>query len=118
MVLKEEVFSLLRSLFRAHKKFLPPEMKRLGDAYVRSEFRLHKSATNPNHITQFMTEWRNYLHHIESVAATTGKEQSVKFGRSLPKVEELDDEKKMTLTRLQNEATLAGRSIPGSGNNQ
>jgi hypothetical protein len=116
MVVKEEVLSLLRSLLRAHKKFLPSEMRNLGDAYVRSEFRLHKSASNPNHISQFMTEWRNYLQHIEASAASN--DQNVKVGRNLANIEVLDEEKRETLSKLQNEATRAGKIVPDSEGNQ
>ena len=115
MVVKEEVLSLLRSLLRAHRKFLPSEMRSLGDAYVRSEFRLHKSASDPNHISQFMTEWRNYLNHIE--ASAESKEQYVKFGRSLTNIEGFDEEKRGTLLNLQIEATRAGKIIPDPESN-
>ena len=84
-------------------------MKQLGDAYVRSEFKLHKSATNAHHIDQFMSEWRNYLEHIQSTA-NEKKAGDAKFGRSLSlDVEKLDQEKQMTLAKLKEEAFQAGR---------
>lgn len=36
-------------------------MRKLGDDYVKSEFRLHKSSTNSDHIDKFYVAWRNYL---------------------------------------------------------
>eukprot|EP00956_Cyclotella_meneghiniana_P005130 scaffold6407_cov78-Cyclotella_meneghiniana.AAC.5 len=47
------------------------EMRQLGDAYVKSEFRLHKSTTKPELLEQFFTEWDKYLLHIEQ----TGRKQ-------------------------------------------
>jgi hypothetical protein len=44
-------------------------MKLLGDTYVKSEFRLHKSA-KPEQVVSFFTEWDKYLEHI----TRTGRE--------------------------------------------
>lgn len=71
-----KALSLYKSILRAHDKFLPREMRQLGDAYVKSEFRLHKSA-KPEQTTLFFTEWEKYLQHIER----TGREnQSMEVG--------------------------------------
>jgi hypothetical protein len=40
-------------------------MKELGDTYVKSEFRLHKTA-KPEHVQSFFAAWRSYLEQIES----------------------------------------------------
>lgn len=40
---------LYRRILRVHRK-LDPEMRVLGDSYVRNEFRAHKTAENPLHI--------------------------------------------------------------------
>jgi len=52
---------LYRRLLRAHRKYLPNQMRVLGDEYVRSEFRAHQKIDNPVHIvrpnTQSMWEW-------------------------------------------------------------
>ena len=92
-------------------------MRSLGDAYVRSEFRQHKSASNPNHISQFMAEWRYYLKHIETSAASA--EQNVRFGRNLSNIniEDLDEEKRGNLAKLQEEASRAGKTVPDSRSN-
>jgi hypothetical protein len=55
---------LYRSIFRAHKE-LPLPMKELGNAYVRSEFKLHK-ASKPEFLNQFFEEWEFYLQSIKS----------------------------------------------------
>jgi hypothetical protein len=41
---------LYRRLFRAHRKFLPREMRLLGDEYIKTEFRAHRNVENPVHI--------------------------------------------------------------------
>lgn len=41
---------LYRRLFRTHRKFLPKEMRLLGDEYIKSEFRAHQNIENPMHI--------------------------------------------------------------------
>lgn len=41
---------LYRRLLRTHRKFLPPEMRVLGDEYIKSEFRAHRAVENPMHI--------------------------------------------------------------------
>lgn len=40
---------LYRRILRVHRK-LDPEMRVLGDSYVKKEFRAHRSAENPLHI--------------------------------------------------------------------
>ncbi len=44
---------LYRRLLRAHRKFLPREMRLLGDEYIKSEFRAHREVENPVHIVSF-----------------------------------------------------------------
>ncbi|KAI1130684.1 hypothetical protein F5Y10DRAFT_234985 [Nemania abortiva] len=56
---------LYRRLLRAHRKHLPPEMRVLGDAYVKTEFRLHRNVDNPAHLIGFLTEWQLYAQTIE-----------------------------------------------------
>lgn len=41
---------LYRRILRVHRRKLDPEMRLLGDQYVKSEFRAHKTAENPLHI--------------------------------------------------------------------
>lgn len=41
---------LYRRLFRTHRKFLPNEMRLLGDEYIKHEFREHQKTDNPMHI--------------------------------------------------------------------
>ncbi|OQE26457.1 hypothetical protein PENSTE_c005G05415 [Penicillium steckii] len=55
---------LYRRLLRVHRK-LDPEMRVLGDSYVKKEFRAHKNAENPLHIIGFLTEWQLYAQKLE-----------------------------------------------------
>ncbi|KAF8344744.1 hypothetical protein F5887DRAFT_1272320 [Amanita rubescens] len=54
---------LYRRLHRAHR-FLPYEMRSLGDNYIKAEFRRHREATNPVHIMGFLTQWKIYLDEL------------------------------------------------------
>lgn len=44
---------LYRRLLRGHRKHLPPEMRLLGDEYVKAEFRAHRGVDNPIHIVSW-----------------------------------------------------------------
>lgn len=43
---------LYRRLLRAHRKFLPGEMRLLGDEYIKAEFRAHRKVDNPAHMVR------------------------------------------------------------------
>ncbi|KAK5663432.1 hypothetical protein OQA88_3861 [Cercophora sp. LCS_1] len=47
---------LYRRLLRAHRKFLPAEMRLLGDEYVKAEFRAHRDVENPVHLVGLFFE--------------------------------------------------------------
>ncbi|KAJ5634441.1 Succinate dehydrogenase assembly factor 3 [Penicillium herquei] len=55
---------LYRRILRVHRK-LDPEMRVLGDSYVKKEFRAHRTAENPLHIIGFLTEWQLYAQKME-----------------------------------------------------
>ncbi|TKA75530.1 Succinate dehydrogenase assembly factor 3, mitochondrial [Friedmanniomyces simplex] len=56
---------LYRRLLRSHRKYLTPELRVLGDEYVKSEFRAHRDTENPVHIVGFLSEWQRYAQMIE-----------------------------------------------------
>lgn len=76
---------LYRRLLRSHRKHLPPQMRLLGDEYIKSEFRAHRDIENPVHIVSqskriskivvcctykiiqigFLTEWQMYAQKLE-----------------------------------------------------
>ncbi len=51
----KNVLTLYKAIFRLHRS-LPPELKAIGDAYLRQEFKQHKDA-EPAHAVVFMQEW-------------------------------------------------------------
>ncbi|KKA26708.1 hypothetical protein TD95_004740 [Thielaviopsis punctulata] len=56
---------LYRRLLRAHRLYLPTEMRLLGDEYVKAEFRAHRELDNPAQVIGFLTEWQMYLQQVE-----------------------------------------------------
>ncbi|EIM90938.1 ACN9-domain-containing protein [Stereum hirsutum FP-91666 SS1] len=54
---------LYRRLLRAHR-FLPVEMRSLGDDYIKAEFRRHKEVDNPVYIIGFLSQWKRYLDEL------------------------------------------------------
>eukprot|EP00461_Guttulinopsis_vulgaris_P003475 UN03476 len=53
---------LYRSILRAHR-YLPPDMRMVGDVYVQEEFRAHRNA-KPQHLQPFYEQWIGYLGHL------------------------------------------------------
>lgn len=50
---------LYRRLLRAHRKFLPHQMRTLGDEYIKAEFRAHRQVDNPQHLVGPLDRQRN-----------------------------------------------------------
>lgn len=108
---------LYRNILRAHKRYLPFEMKALGDSYVKSEFKLFKSVTNEGQLDQFFNGWNQYLEEIlktartkETVSAGSLKpsEGTMSFGKHLPPDIDLSDEQKRQLEKLKEETSRVG----------
>lgn len=91
--------TLYRSILKAHKKFLPTEMRKLGDTYVKNEFKQHKDTTNPEYLRQFFMGWSQYLEILQK------KNQGSKIGISLDRSfnEVLNEDQKEKLKQLQDE---------------
>lgn len=70
--------SLYRCILRAHRKYLPPDARFLGNKYVQQEFRLHRNIKNPLHLIGFIDSWKDYLKGIENYAWKEYKIESVK----------------------------------------
>jgi hypothetical protein len=103
--------TLYRSLLRAHKQHLPAQMKELGNAYVKSEFKLHRTA-KPEQVERFYKEWDGYLQQILQTArahdvARSGMDAlvAVSYGKDLPPDLELTGEQLEQLGRLKEETT-------------
>lgn len=95
---------LYRRILRVHRQKLDPEMRILGDSYVKSEFRAHRGTENPLHIVRlplvgleigwwggeanagsgqigFLTEWQLYAQKIEGDAWSGDKLDKAKLDK-------------------------------------
>ncbi|KAJ3994804.1 hypothetical protein F5050DRAFT_1574896 [Lentinula boryana] len=63
---------LFRHILRSHRN-LSPEMRSLGDDYVKAEFRRHRAVTNPIHIIGFLSEWKLYLEGLPAAKDGDGE---------------------------------------------
>ena len=62
---KKFALKLYKGILRAHQR-LPLEMRKIGDEYVRNEFKLHKKAET-QHLQGFFKQWLQYLQHMSTV---------------------------------------------------
>ncbi|VVT55399.1 uncharacterized protein SAPINGB_P004577 [Magnusiomyces paraingens] len=83
---------LFRRVLRAHRK-LPPDVRYLGDEYVKSEFRAHKDIDNPLYIVGFLTQWQKYA---ESIEGDTWKQDKL----DMEKLSKMSDEQLVQLYEL------------------
>jgi len=117
---KATALLIYRSILRLHARHLPDDMRAIGDAYVRSEFKLHKNVTNDQQKSQFIQGWKSYLATMkQSVEAqerlksrnlvVDQKEESnsdelQKFGSHMPPELTLSDDQRNNLQKLKQEA--------------
>lgn len=125
---REYALRLYRNILHAHKKYLPAEMRSLGDSYVKAEFKLHKNTTNTSQLNEFFQAWEQYH---EQIISTARREESMAigslersggertglddggtfgsgFGQDLPAGMELSDEQTEQLAKLEAEARKVG----------
>mmetsp|Transcript_6112 Transcript_6112/g.9343 ORF Transcript_6112/g.9343 Transcript_6112/m.9343 type:complete len:132 (-) Transcript_6112:47-442(-) len=122
--------SLYKNILRAHARYLPHEMKQLGDAYVKAEFRLHTKA-KPEQLEGFFAEWDKYLIHVERIGREkqlvdaalidaapqqqhgNNANQTINrkkgFGQDVPGDVPFNDEQKEQLQKLREEAINAAK---------
>jgi len=108
--------TLYRSILRAHKQHLPTRaMRDLGNAYVKNEFQLHKTA-NAAQVERFFTEWDQYLQQLLTTARARQVSQAtdnaldpnaLEFGRHLPPDVSLSAEQQAQLEKLRKETESA-----------
>ena len=92
-------FSLYRQILREHRH-LPVVMRKLGNEYVKSEFKLHKTA-KPAQLLQFINAWESYVKHLGSNrSASVG----VDMDRTLKST--MSEEQRQKLLELKSQATL------------
>jgi hypothetical protein len=66
---------LYRAILSSHRRKLPAEHRKLGDAYVKEEFRAHKDAA-PGFVKTFMDEWSTYLVTLQQQEGNFGAHMS------------------------------------------
>ncbi|CAL8578838.1 Bifunctional NAD(P)H-hydrate repair enzyme [Xanthoria parietina] len=96
---------LYRRILRAHRKFLKTNMRLLGDEYVKSEFRNHKSVENPIHIVGFLNEWQRYAQEVEGESWHGTKLDT-------EKIEKMSDQQLGQLYELMQAIQKKGREDP------
>lgn len=98
---------LYRSVLRAHKNYLPQELKGLGDTYARDEFRRHKNA-KPEFMKGFFHEWNSYLKQLQDLpptSSTVGKDLDPAI------VATMTDEQRAQLAALKEEAAKSFKRV-------
>jgi len=107
------VRSLYKRILVLHR-FLPIDLRALGDQYVKDEFRRHKSASTEE-VKNFMTEWENYKDTLQTQVLESVGDQysSVKFGADLPdgKLGNFQDDQIGQLYELMLESTKPNRQF-------
>uniref|UniRef100_I2CQB2 Succinate dehydrogenase assembly factor 3 n=1 Tax=Nannochloropsis gaditana (strain CCMP526) TaxID=1093141 RepID=I2CQB2_NANGC len=56
---------LYRAILRQHRICLAPHLRKLGDEYVKAEFRAHRAAKS-DVLASFQEEWNAYLSHLQA----------------------------------------------------
>ncbi|KAG8005003.1 Succinate dehydrogenase assembly factor 3 [Nibea albiflora] len=109
--------SAVRSLYKrilVLHRFLPIDLRALGDQYVKDEFRRHKQAS-AEEVKSFMTEWENYKDTLQTqvLEASAERLSTVKFGAVLPEgnLRDFQDEQIGQLYELMLEATKPNRQF-------
>ncbi|XP_026205709.1 succinate dehydrogenase assembly factor 3, mitochondrial [Anabas testudineus] len=108
-----KVRSLYKRILVLHR-FLPIDLRALGDQYVKDEFRRHKGAS-PEEVESFMAEWEIYKNTLQTQLLESAGERhsSVKFGASLSeeKLKHFQDEQIGQLYELMLESTKPNRQF-------
>lgn len=108
-----KVRSLYKRILVLHR-FLPIDLRALGDQYLKDEFRRHRSAS-PEEVKSFMAEWENYKDTLQTQVLESVGEQlsSVKFGANLSEGElsNFQDDQIGQLYELMLESTKSTRQF-------
>ncbi|KAF7646083.1 hypothetical protein LDENG_00193820 [Lucifuga dentata] len=107
------VRSLYKRILVLHR-FLPIDLRALGDQYVKEEFRRHRAASAAE-VTSFMTEWESYRDTLQTQVLQSAPHQpdSVRFGADLSegKLSDFQDEQIGQLYELLLESTKPSRQF-------
>ncbi|XP_006880436.1 PREDICTED: protein ACN9 homolog, mitochondrial [Elephantulus edwardii] len=107
------VRALYRRILQLHR-VLPPDLKSLGDQYVKDEFRRHK-AVGSDEAQRFLQEWEVYAAVLFQQANESRQHSTEKasFGIALPeeKLNDFRDEQIGQLQELMQETTKLNRQF-------
>ena len=108
------IFSLYRSILRAHRN-LPGPMKELGGTYAREEFRTHlrSEKIQEKQWRTFVESWQSY---VESLRGDAGIVVSGDLTEDV--IEQLTPEQRQQLERLKDEAMRLKLELDASEFNQ
>ncbi|KAJ8336458.1 hypothetical protein SKAU_G00376780 [Synaphobranchus kaupii] len=101
-----KVRALYKRILQLHR-FLPIDLRALGDQYVKDEFRRNKSAS-PVEVKSFMTEWENYRNTLQTQvleSASGGVAESYGAVLSDEKMKQFQEEQFGQLYELMLEST-------------
>ncbi|XP_070996207.1 succinate dehydrogenase assembly factor 3, mitochondrial-like isoform X5 [Oncorhynchus clarkii lewisi] len=95
-------------------RFLPIDLRALGDQYVKDEFRRNKTAA-PEEVTIFMREWGNYRDTLQTQVLESARDRlkKVEFGAELSEgdLKLFQDEQVGQLYELMLESTKPNRQF-------
>ncbi|XP_071400022.1 succinate dehydrogenase assembly factor 3, mitochondrial [Centroberyx affinis] len=108
-----KVRSLYKRILLLHR-FLPIDLRAIGDQYVKDEFRRHKGAA-AGEVKGFMIEWENYKDTLQTQVLESAGERldPVKFGANLSERElkNFQDDQIGQLYELMLESTKPNRQF-------
>ena len=95
---------LYRDILKEHRRKLPPQLRLLGDNFVRHEFKQHKSA-KPEHLSKFYKGWTDYLAMMKKSESNIGKDMKIADlnEQQIGKLRELNEEVRKINTEKMNE---------------
>ncbi|TYZ65476.1 hypothetical protein PybrP1_005040 [[Pythium] brassicae (nom. inval.)] len=104
---KSDMLRLYRRILTLHRAKLAPQMRVLGDQYVRDEFKRHKDAA-PKFVPLFVREWEQYEQFM--------RQKQDRFGKELSAEEKalFDGEQQERLRSLQEAAETVGETLAGT----
>ncbi|CCI45107.1 unnamed protein product [Albugo candida] len=96
---RRDVLRLYKSILSLHQRQLDPQLRVIGDQYVREEFKRHKNASM-EYVSPFLTEWKQYedtlrskpkLHIGENLSSSTERLLSEEQKKQLHTLKETAD---------------------------
>ncbi|KAA0710590.1 Succinate dehydrogenase assembly factor 3, mitochondrial [Triplophysa tibetana] len=106
-----KVRSLYKRILLLHR-FMPIDLRALGDQYVKDEFRKHKTASHEE-VKRFMTEWEVYKDTVQTQILESVNRKKLVFGADLSeeKLKGFQDEQIGQLYELMLESTKPNRQF-------